>query len=192
MKRIAFRAFKWTVYGLLALDTLLFLSVAGKVNAFVDSAAWLVLLGVMEYESSTLGEGYSGRWEKVILTGLNLFAYSMILTALYGYATAGEWLDAVNAGAWLGVCAVLVYQMYAPGEYEGAEYRAITAIKVGLYLVLITCAVLWTISSHKTLDATDAWLWLLCFAVIELNVFGFEAHEEALAEEQPLTETAPS
>lgn len=177
MNRVAFRVFKWTVYGLLALDTLLFLSVAGKVTAFVDSAAWLVLLGVMEYESSTLGEGYSGRGEKLILTGLNLFAYAMILYAIRGYILEAQWLDAVNASTWLGVCAVLVYQMYASGAYEGSEYRTVTAIKIGLYLILIVCAVLWTISSHKVLDATDAWLWLLCFAVIELNVFGFENGE---------------
>jgi uncharacterized MnhB-related membrane protein len=182
MKLVAFRVFKWTVYALLALDTLLFLSVVGKVTAFVDGAAWLVLLGVMEYESSTLGEGYSGRWEKLILTGLNLFAYSMILTALYGYVMAGEWLDAVNAGTWMGVCAVLVYQMYAAGAYGRTEYRLITAIKVVLYLVLIICAVLWTMNSQKALDAADAWLWLLCFAVIELNVFGFENGEEPDAE----------
>ena len=182
MKLVAFRVFKWTVYGLLVLDTVLFLSVVGKVTAFVDGAAWLVLLGVMEYESSSLGESYSSRREKLILTALNLFAYSMILTAVYGYVAAGEWLDAINAGTWMGVCAVLIYQMYAPGTYEKGEYRLLSVIKVMLYLILIACAVLWTVSSDKALDAADAWLWLLCFAVIELNVFGFESGGEKAVE----------
>ncbi|MEW5423393.1 hypothetical protein [Amorphus sp. 3PC139-8] len=181
MNAARFRIFKWTVYGLLALNTVLFLSVAGKVTAFIDSAAWLVLLGVMEYESSSLDQGYSSRREKVILTVLNIFAYSMIVLAFRGYVLEGEWLDAVNAGTWLGVCAVLVYQMYAPGDYEGQEYRAITAIKIGLYTVLVGCALVWTFSDNKFLDTADAWLWLLCFAVIELNVFGFE---NDVAEEQ--------
>lgn len=181
MNRTWFRIFKWTVYSALAIDTILFLSVEGKVNAFIDSMAWIVLIGVMEYESSTLGEGYSGRREKLILTALNVFAYSMIVYSIFGYFSDGQWTDVVNDMSWLGVCAVLVYQMYAPGDYEGNEYRAISFIKSALYLTLIVCAVIWTVVSQKVLDAVDAWLWLLCFAVIELNVFGFEADQEERA-----------
>ncbi|MDQ0314117.1 hypothetical protein [Amorphus orientalis] len=184
MNQTWFRIFKWTVYGALAIDTILFLSVEGKVNAFIDSMAWIVLIGVMEYESSTLGEGYSGRREKLILTALNVFAYSMIVYSIVGYFAEGQWTDVVNDMSWLGVCAVLVYQMYAPGDYEGNEYRAVKLIKAALYFTLIVCAVIWTVVSQKILDAVDAWLWLLCFAVIELNVFGFEADQEERAAEE--------
>ncbi|WP_018698144.1 hypothetical protein [Amorphus coralli] len=182
MKVVAFHVFKWTVYSLLALDTLLFLSVAGKVDAFLDSAAWLVLLGVMEYESSTLDQAYSSRREKMVLAGLNLFAYSVIVFALSRYIIHGLWLDAVNAGAWLGVCAVLIYQMYAPGEYEGGEVKLLTALKVALYGTLIACALIWTLATDELLDTADSWLWLLCFAVIELNVFGFDMAEQRRSE----------
>lgn len=185
MTERGFRAFKLLVYGALAVNTALFLQAEGKLMAFLDSAAWIVLIGVMEYESTSLGERYAGRWEKILLVGLNLFAYSVILYALTGYVAAGDWIDVVNASAWLGVCAVLLYQMYVPGHYDRWEYRLIGLAKAGLYLVLLGCALVWSFSEDSLLDMIDAWLWLLCFATIELNVFGFEsaAAEEIAAEE---------
>ena len=109
-----------------------------------------------------------------LLLALNLFCYSVILFAWVGYLRERDWVDAVNATAWLGVCAVLVYQMYVPGDYEGWERRAVNAAKALAYGTILGCAVWWTIDASNPLDAIDAWLWLVCFAVIELNVFGFE------------------
>ena len=45
-----FRAFKWSVYGLLALNTVLFLLYETLVEG-LDSLGWLVLLGVLERET---------------------------------------------------------------------------------------------------------------------------------------------
>ena len=50
---LRFRAFKWSVYGLLALNLGLFLLFETLVEA-LDSLGWLVLLGVLEWETSTL------------------------------------------------------------------------------------------------------------------------------------------
>jgi hypothetical protein len=44
----------------------------------------------------------------------------------------------------------------------------------GLDMVVGACALVWTIQGDKPLDAWDAWLWIVCFLVIELNVFGFQ------------------
>ncbi len=60
-----FRVFKWSVYGLLALNLGLFLLFETLVEA-LDSLGWLVLLGVLERESSTLGKPRSAR-EKAVL-----------------------------------------------------------------------------------------------------------------------------
>ena len=174
MQALGFRLFKWTVYGLLVLNTYFFLRTEETLTAFIDSAAWLLLLGVMEYETRSLESDYDSVWEQRIIVLLNVFAYSVIIYAWYGYIRERDWVDAINASAWLGVCAVLVWQVYVPGDYEGPEYRIVNACKTGLYAVLLGCAVWWTIDASNPLDAIDAWLWLACFAVIELNVFGFE------------------
>ena len=117
-----------------------------------------------------------------VMLALNLFCYSVILYAWVGYLRERDWVDAVNATAWLGVCAVLVYQMYVPGDYEGWERRAVNAAKVLAYGTILGCAVWWTIDASNPLDAIDAWLWLVCFAVIELNVFGFEQGGKPVSE----------
>ena len=59
MNALRFRVFKWSVYGLLALNLGLFLLFETLVEA-LDSLGWLVLLGVFEWETSTLGRPRSG------------------------------------------------------------------------------------------------------------------------------------
>jgi hypothetical protein len=174
MAKHGFNLFKWTVYGLLLLNMYLFLRTEDTYTAFLDSAAWLLLLGLMEYESSSLDRDYDSETERYVIIALNIVAYSVIVFAWYGYIVEEKWIDVVNASAWLGVCAVLLWQMYVPGDYEGAEYNIVNGIKIGLYALLVGCALWWTIDAEKPLDAVDAWLWLACFAVIELNVFGFD------------------
>ncbi len=124
--------FKWTVYGLLVLNTYLFLRTEETMTAFLDSAAWVLSLGLMEYESRSLGETYSGPVEKALLVVLNVFAYSVIIYAWYGYIVERDWVDVVKASAWLGVCAILLYQMYAPGDYDDAEYRLVNGVQAAL------------------------------------------------------------
>ncbi|WP_108263517.1 hypothetical protein [Mangrovicoccus ximenensis] len=174
MTATAFRIFKWTIYALLVLNTWLFLRTEDTLTAFLDSAAWVLLLCVMEYETRSLGQDYASPREKRIILAASLFAYAVIIYAWLGYIREEEWTDVVNASAWLGVCAVLVWQVYVPGEYEGAEYGIVNLLKTGLYALLVGCALWWTVDAENPLDAVDAWLWLACFAVIELNVFGFE------------------
>jgi hypothetical protein len=183
MAQQGFRLFKWTIYGLLALNVWFFLRTEETLTAFIDSAAWVALLGVMEYESTTLDKPYAGPWEKRILAAISGLAYSFIIYAWYGYIVEREWLDVINASAWLIVCALLSWQIWMPGEYEGQEHAIITWAKAATYGVIALCALIWTIDAENPLDAIDAWLWLVCFAVIELNVFGFEqASDKAKAE----------
>ncbi len=179
MARHGFNLFKWTVYGLLLLNMYLFLRTEDTYTAFLDSAAWLLLLGLMEYESSSLDQDYDSNRERVANFALNVLAYSVIVYAWWGYVVEEKWIDVVNASAWLGVCAVLLYQMYVPGDYEAGEYAVVKMLKGGLYAVLVGCALWWTVDAEKPLDAVDAWLWLACFAVIELNVFGFDRPDAA-------------
>ncbi|QYZ71593.1 hypothetical protein [Neotabrizicola shimadae] len=188
MARHGFRLFKWTVYGLLALNVWLFLRTEETLTAFIDSAAWVALLAVMEWESTSLEKPYDSRFEKRIIGLVSVTAYGIIIYAWYGYFREEDWVDFINASAWLMVCALLSWQIWMPGEYEGREHAVIKAAKFATYLVIVACALWWTIDAENPLDAIDAWLWLVCFAVIELNVFGFEARQAG--EQQDAAELA--
>ncbi len=184
MARYGFRLFKWTVYGLLALNVWFFLRTEETLTAFIDSAAWVALLAVMEWESTSLDKPYDSPWEKRVIGAVSVIAYGFIIYAWYGYFREEDWIDFINASAWLMVCALLSWQIWMPGDYEGREHAVIAAAKIATYLVILACALWWTIDAENPLDAIDAWLWLVCFAVIELNVFGFEAGQGS--------ETAPA
>ena len=62
-----------------------------------------------------------------------------------------------------------------------------TGSKIFLYLVLAANAIYWTIYS-AFIDSWDAWLWLLAFVLIDLNLLGWEDSEES----QSLAELAPA
>ncbi len=74
-----FRAFKWCVYGLLALNTVLFLLYETLVEG-LDSLGWLVLLGVLEWETSTLGKPRSGG-ETAALWSAQGVGYAVVVLA---------------------------------------------------------------------------------------------------------------
>jgi hypothetical protein len=96
------------------------------------------------------------------------------------YVTQGMWLDAANASLWVLVTAALLYDMYAPGEFGETEWRIRNGIKFSLYGALCVVAVLWGLNGD-VLNFYDAFLWILCFFVVELNVVNFEEQEDAKA-----------
>ena len=61
--RAAFPYFKWTVYGLLAVNIYLFFSNATVLEG-LDSLAWVVLLLLFEWETSQLDKPYTAAIEK--------------------------------------------------------------------------------------------------------------------------------
>jgi hypothetical protein len=167
-----FRLLKYTLYALLAFNIYLFATRETVVEA-LDSLGWVILLGTFEYESSSLHENYSSKREQYALIGAQCIGYALALHAAAAYALAGEWLDLTNAVAWLLVCAAIGYDIYAPGDYGGREWRLRNAIKIALYGALVAIAVWWGVAGDW-LDCYDATLWILCFAVVELNIFNFE------------------
>ncbi len=117
-----FRAFKWSVYGLLALNFGLFLLFETPVEA-LDSLGWLVLLGVLERETSTLGKPRSGR-ERAALRAAQGPGYAVVVLAWAGYAREGMWLDFANASLWLGVVLALAFDVRSPRDGARACARA--------------------------------------------------------------------
>lgn len=183
---LRFRIFKYTVYSLLAINILLFL-IHGAPHEALDSLGWVLLLATFEYETAALDEDYASPLERYALRAAQILGYGLAVYATWNYWVGGDWADLVNAVTWLIVCAVLAYDVYAPGEYGDGEWRWRNMLKGGLYAILFAVAVYWAYDgvivnrdAHGLLEFYDAVLWILCFAVIELNIFAYETEEDPL------------
>jgi len=102
------------------------------------------------------------------------------LKAIIGLA----WIDVINAAVWLLVVLVLEVdvRLQEHNRFEGWALRISTAMKVALYGTLLYAAIYWGIKGDFV-DFWDAFLWLVAFVFIELNVFEWrqESHEELAA-----------
>lgn len=170
-----FNAFKVSVYTLLVINIFLYLR-HGTLNEALDSLGWVLLLGVFEWETRALAAPYVSGFEKAGLWLLQIIGYGMAINAARVYFISAEWLDFTNAVLWLLVCATIIYDVFVPGEFGTHEWRVRNAVKIGLYIALGGIALWWGLTGDW-LDFYDALLWILCFFVIELNIF---KHEVAL------------
>lgn len=99
------------------------------------------------------------------------------LVAIRGLA----WIDVINAGVWLLVVLLLEIDVWLQEQqrFEGLVLRVSTVGKFGLYTTLLFAAIYWGVKGDF-IDFWDAFLWLVAFVFIELNVF--EWRKEELAE----------
>lgn len=85
------------------------------------------------------------------------------------------WVDVANAVAWLLV--VLIFQIEITLKQFGklTQFRLALCLgfKIFLYLILTADAIYWSIYS-AFIDSWDAWLWLIAFVLIDLNLLGWE------------------
>lgn len=104
--------------------------------------------------------------------------------------TALAWVDVINAGVWLLVVLVLEVdvRLQEHNRYEGLALRISTAAKVLLYSLLLLAAIYWGLKGDFV-DFWDAFLWLVAFVFIELNVFDWrqESLEERAAQDYSST-----
>lgn len=93
------------------------------------------------------------------------------------------WTDVINAGVWLLIVLVLEadVRLQERDMLIGKAYYISTGSKIVLYSTLVWAAIYWTIDGGF-IDSYDAWMWLIAFVFIELNVF--EWRQESLEEEQ--------
>ena len=171
------RVFKWSVYGLLALNSVLFLLNETLVEA-LDSLGWLVLLGVFEWETTTLRRPRSAR-ETAALWVAQGMGYVIVLLAWAGYAREGMWLDFANDSLWLGVVLALAFDVRSPPDAARLRaHRVRQAVRGVLYAGLIALALWWAVAG-ELLNCFDAALWLLCFFAVEGNILRHESTEPA-------------
>jgi len=171
--------------------------------ATIDTAAWVVLLLMFELETYVLEEEHFTRPVVWSLHGLRAICYAIIVYAFYGYvanllaldgvqAPVGiegqentivlAWLDVINSAVWLLVVIVLEIdvRLQEGNRYEGAALYASNAIKAVLYALLLLASIYWGVNGDFV-DFWDAFLWLVAFIFIELNVFEWrqESHKQA-------------
>ncbi|WP_346839297.1 hypothetical protein [Microbulbifer sp. SAOS-129_SWC] len=94
-----------------------------------------------------------------------------------------KWLaatDVVNAAAWVLVVVILAFDVWLQlrNELSDSMMRYSQVIKVLLYSTLMLCAIYWGING-SFLDFWDAFLWLVAFFFIEMNLFEWQAETSA-------------
>jgi hypothetical protein len=95
------------------------------------------------------------------------------------------WVDVINAAVWLLVVLVLEIdvRLQERNRLEGIALHFSNTTKFVLYGTLFLAAVYWGFKGDFV-DFWDAFLWLVAFVFIEMNVFEWRAEEnQALAEE---------
>jgi hypothetical protein len=92
------------------------------------------------------------------------------------------WADVINAAAWILVVVILEVDVWLQEHqrYEGAALYGSNAFKFVLYSTLLLVAIYWSFKGDL-LDVWDAYMWLIAFVFIEMNVFEWRAEEKAAA-----------
>ena len=141
---------------------------------------WAYTIDLDEYERITAANcaGFSEATSFFQLTGLQAVVDRHGLTDI----TRLAWVDVINAGVWLFVVLLLEIdvRLQERNRFEGLALRISNLTKYVLYSILLLAAVYWGIKGDFV-DFWDAFLWLVAFAFIELNVF--EWRKESLEHE---------
>lgn len=157
---------KPAIFALLAINAGLYAAI-GRFSEGLDAFAWFALLILFEIETRC------PQWTRIprnalVLDLLRLIAAVGVAIAAFSFIREQEWLDAGNAWLWIGVVAVLELQLRAP--LLVARYRAaFTTTSLTLYGALAAVALLWLIRG-EWLDGYDALLWIVAFALIEMDL----------------------
>lgn len=95
------------------------------------------------------------------------------------------WVDVINAGVWLLIVALLEIdvRLQERDRLKGFALHASTVSKYILYSILFLACIYWGIKGGFV-DFWDAFLWLVAFVFIELNVFEWRRESEE-AQPQP-------
>jgi hypothetical protein len=101
----------------------------------------------------------------------NVIATESVIPALLKLG----WIDIFNSNAWLLVVLLFQVELSLEQSKKLTKRRLKTVLiwKAFAYLVLLACAIYWTIFS-AFIDWWDAWLWLVAFILIDLNLLGLD------------------
>jgi len=197
------RRVTWTLHGLRAICYLFIVySFYGYLVKLLYLAGSAPLPGVSDICSLVNGD-----WsyavdidEYMILTAANCGEFSTAsaylqfpgISAVVDQAGFSEivrlaWVDVINSAVWLLVVIVLEIdvRLQEHNQLEGAFLRISNASKFILYAILLLAAIYWGFKGDFV-DFWDAFLWLVAFVFIELNVFDWR--QESIEEQRIATE----
>lgn len=139
--------------------------------SLVDGS-WSYAVTLDQYESINAAScaAFSSASEFFQYTGMPVLVDQAGFTEIYRLA----WVDVINAGVWLLVVLNLEIdvRLQERGKLEGTILKISNCAKFVIYSVLFLCAVYWGFKGDFV-DFWDAFLWLVAFVFIELNVFNW-------------------
>ena len=190
------KAVSWTLHGFRAACYLVIIvAFQGYIDVLQFNSGSTVLAGVADVcalppgewsWATTLGEytgitpancsSWSAATEFFKLPGTAAIVDASGLTEIVRLA----WVDVINAAVWLLVVLVLEIdvRLQEHNRFEGVALRASTASKYVLYTALFAAAVYWGFKGDFV-DFWDAFLWLVAFVFIELNMFEWRQEDNA-------------
>ncbi len=89
------------------------------------------------------------------------------------------WVDVINSFTWIAVVVILEVDVWLQiqGRFHGRVVTASTVIKALLYAILFAAAAYWGMLGDF-LDFWDAFMWLVAFVFIEMNLFRWQAETQ--------------
>jgi hypothetical protein len=171
-----FQAFKAVVYVALLANVGVFMWDADHWLApkAIDQFGWVIILGVFEWETGRLQSGQAITRISAGALAAELAGYACALYALAHYISIRDPVEIANATAWLAISVLIWVDLLRPANARSPPRSDLRSIlRWGLYLITFLCALLWW-RDGAWLDFWDAVIWIICFFVIEINIFGFD------------------
>lgn len=159
--------YKLVILALLSVNVLVFAIFHDPVSA-VDSLCWVWLLVMFELEtvsdSSVCSTTQTRRWIRNALI--------VVVLAVFGlYVQNNDWLDVCNAMFWFALIALLELELRCP-QTVSAYSRSYRLVTLAVFTALLVMVAFW-VARAAWLDAYDALLWIVAFAVIDVDIFKF-------------------
>lgn len=161
-----YSAFKLLILALLTIDTFAF-ALGGRLSAALDAVAWLILLVLFEWEAAGR-TGHLGLWATRTLEAVRALAIVGVAVAAFAFLEEGIWLDAANSALWISVVVLLEVEVRCPVLVllQRPLFKALAAMLYGALGLLV---LVWAWRG-EWLDAYDALIWLIAFAIIEMDM----------------------
>jgi hypothetical protein len=159
-------ALKLLILALLTIDTFAF-ALGGRLSAALDAIAWLILLVLFEWEATSRTRSL-GAWTIRTLEAVRALAIVGVAVAAVAFLEEGIWLDVANSALWISVVVLLEIEVRFPLMVMLSR-PLFTGLAYTLYGGLGLLVLVWAWRG-EWLDAYDALIWLIAFAIIEMDM----------------------